>query len=83
MSIDEQVNKLRYSADIFNTVGSAWELNRAEAKKLQTILRKAADTIESLAKKLQAANKERSAEDCCGWILCKDRFPEIVGIYGI
>lgn len=62
--ISEQVNKLRYSADIFNTVGSAWELNHAEAKKLQTMLREAADTIESLSAKLQAANMERSSD--CG-----------------
>lgn len=74
--IGEQVNKLRYQADIYNTVGSAWELNRSEAKKLQTMLREAADTIESLSEKLQAANMERLAEDFGRWILCKERLPE-------
>jgi hypothetical protein len=75
MSISEQVKELRYKADIYNTVGSVWELNRAEAKILQGLLRKAADTIESLSAKL--ADMERSAEDCGGgWIPCKDRLPE-------
>ena len=74
--ISEQVKELRYKADIYNTVGSVWELNRAEAKILQELLRKAADTIESLSAKLQAANMERSAEDCGGWIACKERLPE-------
>lgn len=62
MSISEQVKELRYSADVFNTVGSAWELNRADAKKLQTMLRESADTIESLSAKL--ADMERKSEDC-------------------
>lgn len=75
MSISEQVKELRYKADIYNTVGSVWELNRAEAKILQGLLRKAADTIESLSAKL--ADMEQSAEDCGGgWIPCKDRLPE-------
>ena len=75
MSISEQVKELRYKADIYNTVGSVWELNRAEAKILQGLLRKAADTIESLSAKQE--NMERSAEDCGGgWIPCKDRLPE-------
>jgi len=70
MSISEQVKELRDKADIYNAVGSAWELNRAEAKKLQTMIRKAADTIESLYAKL--ADMERSAEDCgSGWIECE------------
>lgn len=70
--ISEQVKELRYKADIYNTVGSVWELNRAEAKILQGLLRQAADTIESLFAKLQAANMERSEEDCgAGWIPCK------------
>lgn len=41
-----------------------------------SILREAADTIESLSAKLQAANMERSAEDCDGWIPCSQRLPE-------
>ena len=76
MSISEQVKELRYKADIYNTVGSVWELNRAEAKILQGLLRKAADTIESLSAKL--ADMERSAEDCGGgWIECENKMPEI------
>ncbi len=72
--ICEQVKELRYKADIYNTVGSAWELNRAEAKRLQAMLRQAADTIESLSAKLE--DMERSAENCgSGWIKCKDRLP--------
>lgn len=61
--IREQISELRYQADIYNTVGSACELNRAEAKKFQTMLREAANTIESLSKKLQAENMERTAVD--------------------
>ena len=76
MSISEQVKELRYKADIYNTVGSVWELNRAEAKILQGLLRKAADTIESLSAKL--ADMEQSAEDCGGgWIECENKMPEI------
>ncbi len=70
--ISEQVRELRYKADIYNTVGSAWELNRAEAKILQRLLRKAADTIEALSKKL-ATNG--------GWIPCSERLPEESGYY--
>ena len=58
MSISEQVKELRDKADIYNAVGSAWELNRAEAKRLQTMLREAANTIEALSAKLAAANEE-------------------------
>lgn len=65
--ISEQVRELRYKADIYNTVGSAWELNRAEAKILQRLLRKAADTIEALSKKL-ATNGS--------WIPCSERLPD-------
>ena len=43
---------------------------------LYALLKEAADTIEALSMKLKAANMERSAEDCGGWILCKDRFPD-------
>ncbi|MCI8800358.1 MAG: DUF551 domain-containing protein [Lachnospiraceae bacterium] len=74
--ISEQVNELRYKADIYNTVGSVWELNRAEAKRLQAMLRQAADTIESLSAKLQAANMEQT-KDCVRWIPCSERLPEI------
>lgn len=37
--ISEQVKELRYKADIYNTVGSVWELNLEEAKRLQAMLR--------------------------------------------
>lgn len=80
MSISEQVKGLRYKADIYNTVGSVWELNRAEAKILQGLLRKAADTIEVLSANL--ADMERSAEDCGGgWITCKEMLPDNSGMY--
>ena len=76
MSISEQVGELRGKADIYNAVGSAWELNRAEAKKLQTMIRKAADTIEALSAKM--ADMERSVEDCGGgWIECENKMPEM------
>lgn len=44
------------------------------------IVKEAADTIESLYAKPQAANMERSA-DCGGWIPCKERLPEEEGMY--
>lgn len=69
--ISEQISKLRYSADIFNVVGSAWELNRAEAKQIQTMLRQTADTIEALSAKLQEVNMEQT-KDCGWWIYCGD-----------
>lgn len=43
---------------------------------LKMLLEQAADTIEALSAKLQAANMERSA-DCGGWIPCKNKMPEI------
>lgn len=42
-------------------------------------LNEAADTIEFLSTKLRAANMERSAEDCGGWIT--DREPRESGYY--
>lgn len=67
--ISEQVKELRNKADIFEQSGCAVDgIVRA--------FRQAADTIESLSAKLQAANMERSAEDCGGWIKCKVRLPE-------
>lgn len=67
MSISEQVKELRaYSnSSLYAREGKAREL-----------LKEAADTIESLFAKLQAENMERSAEDCGGWIPCKERLPE-------
>lgn len=40
------------------------------------MLTEAADTIESLSSKLQAANMERSVDNGGGWIPCKERLPE-------
>jgi len=40
---------------------------------VRTAIDAAADTIEMLSEKLQAANMKRSAEDCVEWIT--DRFP--------
>lgn len=47
--------------------------------RIKSKLFKAADTIEALSAKLQAANMERSAEDCGRWIYCGDgnNLPEI------
>lgn len=41
-------------------------------EELEFALSDAADTIEALSAKLQAANMERTAEDCGGWIYCGD-----------
>lgn len=65
MSISEQVNELRDGSDVYK-VGGFPEVSK--------LLKNAADTIESLSAKL--ADMERSAEDCGGWILCKNRLPE-------
>lgn len=67
--ISEQVKELREVAEMYDGLDGA------------NILRQAADTIESLSAKLQVANKERSAEDCGGWIPCKDGLPEQSGYY--
>lgn len=68
--INEQVKELReiaHSLELFpihDFTGTAKTIKRA------------ADTIESLSAKLQAENMERSAEDCGGWIPCKEKLPE-------
>lgn len=61
--ISEQVNTLRDLA----------KMQDAEYK--ERIINRAADTIESLSAKLDAANMERSA-DSSEWIPCKERLPE-------
>ena len=61
--ISEQVKELRIAAVY-------------KEHSLKTLLEQAADTIESLSAKLQAANMERSAEDCGRWIPCKERLPD-------
>lgn len=58
--ISEQVRKLREVAEMYDGLDGG------------DILREAADTIESISAQLQAANMERSAEDCGGWIYCGD-----------
>ena len=63
MGISEQVKELRNIAETF----CEWEYNR-----FYNAISRAADTIEALSAKLQAANMERSAEDCGGWIYCGD-----------
>lgn len=70
MSIREQVKYLR---NIYQ-YGTTYE----ETKKA---IEEAADTIESLSEKLQAANIEQSAGDCSGWIPCNERLPEEEGMY--
>lgn len=59
MSISEQINELR---ELAGGSPNYWK-----------VLDEAADTIEALSAKLQAANMERSAEDCGRWIT--DRVP--------
>lgn len=64
MSISEQVKELRELADA---------LHREKWYSAHDTVADAADTIESLSANLQAANMERSAEDCGGgWIYCGD-----------
>lgn len=61
--ISEQVKELRIVSETYRQIGK--ELS-AE------YLSKAADTIEALSEKLQAANMNNGG----GWILCEDRLPE-------
>lgn len=63
MSVSEQVKKLRDSSDVYKAAGFP---------EAASIMLQAADTIESLSAKLQAANMERPAEDCCRWIPCSE-----------
>lgn len=73
MGIIEQVNTLRSLADSYD---EKYEYSREKASLLY-FLRGAADTIETLSTKLQAANMERSAENYGGgWIPCSERLPE-------
>lgn len=71
MSISEQVKELR-------EIAKNWNPN-TPINPVSVVLNKAADTIESLSAKL--ADMERSAEDCGGWIPCKERLPEDEGMY--
>ena len=70
MSIIEQVKELREVAAMYDGLDGG------------DILREAADTMESLYAKLQAANTERPAADCGGgWISCSERLLEEKGWY--
>ncbi len=51
--------------------GMSYGVYRQSSRETSDILAQAAETIESLAAKLQEANMERSA-DCGGWIYCGD-----------
>lgn len=63
-AISEQVKELRKLSDFHSKIYIPYEQRK--------IINEAADTIESLSAKLQAANMERSAEDCGGWIPCSN-----------
>lgn len=39
------------------------------------------EELEAEAEELKAVNMERSAEDCGGWIPCKERLPTLTGKY--
>lgn len=63
--ISKQIKELRKLSEDIKFVPS-----------LRKIFSESADTIESLSAKLRAANIERTAEDCGGWIQCSERLPE-------
>ncbi len=67
-AINEQVKELREYAD------SILDVFAEDIDVLRGTFEEAADTIEALSAKL--ADMERSAEDCGGWIACKERLPE-------
>ena len=62
--ISEQVKELRELADGYKMADRPLAANT---------IYQAADTISA---KLQAANMERSAEDCGGWIPCEEKLPD-------
>ena len=62
--ISEQVKELRELAKGARNTGMLFPNWRYKT------LKQAADTIESLSVKLQAANMERPAEDCSWWVPC-------------
>lgn len=63
--ISEQVKKIR-------EFGENRKLDVFSYDEVNSILSQAADTIEALSAKLQAANMENGG----GWISCEDRLPE-------
>lgn len=74
--ISEQVKELRKYAGFFK--GDRLDGN------LSPIFKNAADTIEALSAKLQAANIERStAHYNGGWIPCSDQLPEENHFYNV
>lgn len=73
--ISEQIKELR---DCVLRWQNFEKVSSSEPFKL---LNEAANTIESLSAKLQAANMERSAADYGGWIPCSERLPEESGYY--
>lgn len=64
--ISEQVKKIRNVAKCVYLA-----TDKEVADDISSTLNQAADTIEALSAKLQAANMENSG----GWILCEDRLP--------
>lgn len=72
--ITELVERLRESAD---DTELDMECSRACDGECNKLLREAADVIEELSTKLQAANMERSSQYYNGgWIPCSERLPE-------
>jgi len=70
MSISEQIKEIKACAYAHEASGDA-------IYGTANSLYQAADTIEALSAKLQAANMERSERYYNGgWILCEDRLPE-------
>lgn len=65
--LSEQINKIRKVAKCVYLA-----TDKEVADDISSTLNQAADTIESLSAKLQAANMENGG----GWIACEDRLPE-------
>ena len=74
--VSEQVKELRRIA---NWVAGIPEIDDYGDGGISNALRQAADTIEALSAKLQAANMENGG----GWIACEDRLPEINHFYAV
>lgn len=66
--LSEQVNKIRKVAKCIYLA-----TDKEVAGDIASTLKQAADTIEALSEKLQAANMKNDG----GWIPCEDRLPEI------
>lgn len=67
--ISEQVKEIKACAYAHEASGDA-------IYGTASTLYQAADTIESLSTKLQAANMEQSVEGCGGWIPCNEKMPK-------